>query len=433
MSSILNLSNSNALLSQLSGIAQDLGIDTWQLQTGSYNGQPFFVTSTLSGLNSKYNPAAGLYSSTLNLIGSPLGGTNGQGSNYNLPYGTNTTSTGISDYGERKIAWYSFPNNYDGWETQGWKGETFTIQGIIWGAAYTTALNNILNSFLNDVNVTGSDLHVLVHPIMGTIKNTILIKYRREHNPNLSRACLYEFVFRTNKPIGIVTSASSGFYSKLNNAISSIISMASAINNTWGDINSLATNFGSAGNTRSVQQNLTTAQTSITTTLNNTVYLVKQMVNNLAPSNYVNVQLNNYTTTTPSESPEIYYWVTNMTPNDVYSLISYVNELVDDCVAVIETVNTNPIYNTISNLTAVQSYVADLGQTLLNTLYSNTKQYTVLNDTSLVNICFLNNLNFTNQVSTILLLNKDIIFNVEYIPKGTVLLLPISNTVQKVV
>ena len=65
ISSALNIANI---------IASELGLDSWQIQSGSYNGEIFHVvTSLLDTLNNEFNPAAGVLDAAKSAIGAVTG------------------------------------------------------------------------------------------------------------------------------------------------------------------------------------------------------------------------------------------------------------------------------------------------------------------------------------------------------------------------
>lgn len=411
-------------LAQAEAIANELGLNGWQIQTGSYNGVAFHVVpSILNKLNQDLNPATGAIDSTINLLG--IGSLSQN--NENLPYGTKAVSTGISDRTHRKLVIHRPPNNADIFEDMGWFGDTFSIQGILFGSAYSQALNNILNGFLNDPNSTNPNRNVLVHPILGRIENVMLVDMQRIHEPKMWRCCLYQFNFACTKPVAVLTQNISSTLNAINSTITGILTIITGLLNTWGDIQALKHVFGSAGNTTTVEQALKNSQTSVINTCNTNVSITQFMVNNLKPIGYNNVQLSKTPTFSITGLTQLYYFTSNMTPTDVNTLLTYSDNSINACIATLEVINVNPIYNSITALINLQSQMNALALALLNSYYGSTKLYTTPYDTNLFDVCFLNNLNYNSQSSTILKLNHNIIPSANYIPKGIILTLPISN------
>lgn len=417
-------------LAQAEAIATELGLNNWQIQTGSYNGIAFHVVpSILNRLNQDLNPAAGAIDSTINLLG--IGSLSQN--NEKLPYGTNAVSTAISDETHRKLAIHRPPNSPDIFEDMGWFGDTFSIQGILYGAAYSQALNNILNGFLNDPNSTNPNRNVLVHPILGRIENVMLMSMRKIHDPKMWRCCLYQFNFISTKPVAVLTQNISSTLNAINSTITAILAIITGLLSTWGDIGILMHIFGSAGNTTTVQQSLKNSQASIQNTCNTNVSIAQFMVNNLKPSGYNNIQLSKTPTVPIPGLTQLYYFASNMTPTDVNTLLTYSNNSINACIAVLETINVNPIYDSITALINLQSQMNALALALLNSYYGSTKLYTTPYDTNLFDVCFLNNLNYSAQSNTILKLNHNIIPSANYIRKGTILTLPIATNPNTVV
>lgn len=412
------------LISQAQIIAQQLGINTWQIQTGSYNGVAFHVVpSVLAQLNKLLNPAAGIVDATQRLIGIGSLDTN----NTNLPYGTGAISLGITDSGTRKLKVHTLPNSNDVFEDLGWYGETITVTGILFGSAYSQALNNILNNFLNDSSVPAINRNVLVHPILGRMPNTYLQSYKRIHNPNMWRSCMYEFTFRTSVPLAQISNTTPTILSKLNQSISAILTIATALLNTWGTIKVISNSFGNAGNSNNIQLPLMNTQASIQETVNINLTVTKLLVNNLQPPGYTNVALINTVTTPVNNLPFINYFDANMTPSDVNTIIEFNNTSTNACIAVINQVNNNTIYDSITSLLSAQANINELAISLLNSFYGITKQFIVPYDIDMFNLCFINNLDYLTDASIIWSLNKGIITSNNYIPKGTNLLIPIGN------
>lgn len=414
------------VLSQVDALAQELGVNNWQLQPAKYNGVVFHVVRPLlDRLNNDLNPFAGVLDNAISAFG--IDPAANLGDNTNLPFGTSTVSTNIVDSGRAKMVVHEIPNGEDVFENLGWYGENITFLGIMWGSAYATALQNIQNAFFNPAAVPAStDKYVLVHPILGTIKNTRLMSYRRIHVSNKWRAVLYEFTFRTPKPVSQIQAKPVDTLSQIQTAIGAILSISTTLLSAWGDIYAISLLFGNSGNQQTVIPQLQTDQQAIQTTVNENIVVTKLMVDNLKPAGFNSIQLDN-TPTQPTSNQYFQYFKTNMTPSDVNSLIETNNVTIQNCINTLNELNTTVFYDTITNLIELQSQVDLLAKALLTSFYGASTQYTVPYDTDIRNVCFNNNLDYATQSDTVWQLNKDKLSSSNFIPKGLVLTLPQPN------
>jgi len=417
------------VLSEADIIANELGINNWQLVQGSYNGIVFHVVkSTLGRLNDQLNPLAGVVDATTQLIGAQNLTANGFNDNTNLPYGTTTVSTAMTTIGSRKLVKHDLPNNGDVFEDMGWNGDIYVIQGIIFGAAYSQAQQNLMNVFVNDENAFPGEQNVLVHPLLGTIPGRVyLSNYKEVYNPNLWRSVMYEFVFNAQTPYASIKNYAANITSGINSAVSNVLSISTALLSTWGDITAIQTAFSTSGNTYTIDQALKDSQTSVNDCVNTSVTTAKLMVKNLQPAGYKNVGLTQTATTPTTEIPSYFYFINNMTPSDVNSILVNNNAIVQSTITTLQVLNDNVIYNSITNLLGMQAGLIDLANVLLNSFYGNLKQYTVPYDIDLFTLCLLNNLDYASQSDTIYMLNQSLIPSPNYIPKGTLLNIPIST------
>lgn len=417
------------VVQQAQQLANTLGVNNWQLQSGSYNGVTFHVVeSFLDTLNNTFNPAAGIVDATTSLIGVSTGNTTTQTDNNHLPYGTSAVSTGAFDSGQRKLAIFTPPNNYDVFEDQGWYGETYTMVGIIWGAAYSKALNNLLNVMFDDSTALPQNRNVLVHPVLGKIPGVVkLVNYERVYKSNLWRAVMYKFTFRSTKPFAKLNTGVPGLTGEIDNAVSSILTISTTLLNTWGTIQALQISFGSSGNTSNVQQVLQQSQKQVQSSVNVGLSVTKLLVNNLKPVNYNNNSLNNTPTQTINDPQLLNFFRTNITPGTINSILFLNNDSINDCINTINQINDNTLYSTISLLQAFQTSINQLASQLINSYYGKIQEYEVPYTTSLFNICFLKSLNFASQSALILQLNSNKLFNINSIKKGTILTLPING------
>lgn len=423
-----SLNGAFGVLSEADIIANELGVNKWQLTQGSYNGVVFHVVkSTLSRLNDTLNPAAGIVDSTMQLIGAPTSA-NGFSDNSNLPYGTTTVSTAMTTMAKRKLAIRDLPNNQDVFEDMGWNGDIHIIQGIIFGASYSQAHQNIMNVFVNDDNAYIGQKNVLVHPILGTIPTRVYLEtYKEISNPNLWRSVMYEFVFRAAAPYATIKSYTNTITSGINSAISSVLAISTTLLSTWGDIYAIQTSYATSGNTYTIEQALADSQASVDDCVNTSVTTAKLMVNNLKPNGYNNTSLSQTTTTPTTEIPSYFYFINNMTPSDVNSILVNNNAIVQGTIETLQVLNDNVIYDSITNLLGLQAALIDLANVLLNSYYGNLKQYVTPYDMDLFTLCFLNNLDYATQSTTVYTLNQALIPSANYIPKNVTLNIPVSS------
>ena len=161
-------------------------------------------------------------------------------------------------------------------------------------------------------------------------------------------------------------------------------------------------------------------------TVNTSLVVTKLLVSNLKPAGFNSVPLNNTITTPTNDIPSLYYFNSNMTPTDVNTILTFNNANIESCMTILNQINVNAIYDSITSLIALQSQMNKLSLSLLNGFYGTTKQFIVPYDSNLFDICFLNNLDYFSQSNSILQLNKSVIFSTNYIAKNTPLILPIS-------
>jgi hypothetical protein len=421
-----------SVFAQAEQIAQELGIDTWQLQAGTYNGETFHVVRNIfDQLNHDLNPAAGIIDAATSLVGAFNNNITSDNAtlylNNNLPYGTSATSLGIVDSGRMKTIVMTPPNSPDVFQENGAYGNVITIQVLLWGPAYGKAYNNIFNKFLNPL-LAGDQAYVLNHPVLGRIEDTHLLGYTTVHNPKAWRSCLCNFTFRTAKPVSQLTNSSPTVPVQLNTIITSLLTITGDLLNTWGTVSTIAKSFTqSGGNQLNNNQLLRQGQTSIQSTVNVNLTVAQLLVSNLKPPSYNNVRLNNVKTTSVTHIPAIFYFDSNMSPTDVNSIIQLNANAIDETIAILLQVNVSNIFDTINNLKAIQVNINNLGIALLNSFYGNTKTYTVPYDSDLFTICFNNKLDFASNASIIYQLNKNKIISTNYIKKNVQLLLPVSN------
>lgn len=440
-------------------IASVLGLNNWQLNPGSYNGCKFHLITSgiLSNLN-QYNPAAGAISqisgllSRANLIGGVLPATND-----NLPYGTSTVAKNITDVGSRKYARHRLPNsNYNVLEDLGWDGEVIKCVGIMFGSSSVQANNNLFNVMINPSSVPITNRNVLVHPVLGTIQNVLLIGYKRIHASEYYKAIAYEFTFETSSPILAQTTPLSAL-SQIATAFNAISSIYTAINQT---IN-LATILYKAGNTiinSYFQTNYNNAMINAATL----VGVAKLIYVNLTPSSFtsptlealntstVNLSIGSTTATTgitntvgTANSSQItntpYTGVVNVNltaynvafntglTNGVSQVVTLFAQSVQNTINTInESAQGSAFQSVIANLEAAVVALNNIAQAVLANLTENTTTITTKTTTSLEEIFAQYNINFQllKSIQQVLSLNQGSFNSVNFIPAGTKVVLP---------
>lgn len=240
------VSNFNSALNDIQFLASVLGLDNWDMQPGSYNGVVFHmaITSPLGNLN-QYNPLAGPVSAATNYYqndnanitgtSSSSGNASSQTNNSNLPYGTITVASSMTDNLKRKLVRHPTPNLAgDILEDLGWEGEVIRGTGIIFGADYYTAYYNIFNYFINDNLPLPRDKNVLIHPIKGRIEGVFLNEINITHSSETWRALRFDFTFQCTLP---------NVPQAPNNTLEQLLSQyLSEVQGIYGGLNSLITN-----------------------------------------------------------------------------------------------------------------------------------------------------------------------------------------------
>ena len=442
-----------------SSIASVLGLNNWQMYPGSYNGVKFHLITSgpLDNLN-RFNPAAGAISaisgllSKANLIGNVLPNTND-----NLPYGTSTVSKSVTDIGTRKYVRHRLPNsNTNVLEDLGWDGETIKCVGIMFGSSALEANNNLFNVMINPTSVSPQNRNVLVHPILGQISDVLLVSYKRLHSSEAYKAIAYEFTFETSSPV-LAQKTSVSVLSQIASAFNAVISIYSAINQSINLATILYTRGGAIVN-NDFQTNHNNAMINSATLIG-----VTQLIyHNLTPASFINPTLealdtstvnlsigsnqnttgisnntptasSSQTTSTPytgvvSVSLSAYNGAFNTgTPNGVSKMVTLYAQSVQNTIDSINRAGQSSVFQSvIANLEAAVVSLNNVAQAVLYNLLENTTRVTVQSTTSLEEIFAQYNIDFTNEtnIKQVLSLNPGIFNSVNFIPAGTLVVLP---------
>lgn len=420
------------LASIASEIAQDLGLDNWSISPASYNGVAFQVfTSLPQSLN-------------------PLRGTTVQGYNANpqtapLPLFTNAGVYNVQDRARRRLVIHDIPNR-DGtfMEDQGWEGETYTMMSILFGINYQPVLSNIRNYFTNDASVSNptANLNVLVHPIYGTIRNVKLSEMTSLHSYDKWRAVVLRLTFIADNQIGTFPVADSSLASQIfqySTAIYSLlteigaaIQLSTVLYNRIGTIFDSPTMLTSKVDTESTGETnnpvlrsdilaLNTANQALQQLFSSSIKLLYQY---LKPLGYNDPYLNGLTINYDL-LPTLLRYATLLTQDEVNSLVSYYADQTASLIQQYADVGISTVFY--KKLLIFNNAVATLsgfGKTLLNAQDNLIYTYTTPYDMSLRRALFLNGFAIPQMDMTdILLLNRDAIGSVNFIPKGTALTL----------
>jgi len=448
-------------------VASVLGLNNWQLNPGSYNGCKFhLITSGILDNLERFNPAAGAISavsgllSRANLIGGIVPATNDS-----LPYGTSTVSKNITDTGSKKYVRHRLPNsNFNVLEDLGWDGEIIKCVGIMFGSSALEANNNLFNVMINPSSVLPFNRNVLVHPVLGTINDVLLISYKRIHSSEYWKAITYEFTFETSSPILAQTSPLSAL-SQIAAAFNAISTIYTAINQSINLATILYTRGGAIVNSY-FQTNYNNSKINAATF----VGVAKLIYENLTPPGFVNPTLEALNTSTVNlsigsttaltgitnttgtlnsnqQTVNPYTGVVNINltaynaafntglPNGVSQVVTLFAQNVQNTINIInqsDQLSGSPLtqgsvfQDVVANLEAAVVALNNVAQSVLYNLLENTTKITVKTTTSLEEIFAQYNMNFeiVANIQQVLSLNPGIFNSVNLIPAGTQVVLP---------
>ena len=397
-------------LNKIAATAQILGVNEWNLKTGSYNGEVFFLSQSIIDKINVYNPAAGVIDSVSSLFGKTEEG------NTKLGYGTMIKTTDMSDKGKAKVQVFSLPNNKDVFEDMGWHGETISLTCVIAGPNYEKANRNFFFKAMNPeyagVDKTGKTLkYVLVHPVWGRIENVRLMEYERIYKGSLWRANAWKLTFRTAEPLFKMFELPVTNYDFVKQKAANILAIAQSILGTYGAV-ILATKLISN----------TVTRISLESSANNAIAGVPKLITNFVPD-IVDEDIISPSYNSDYVLPQMNYF-DSMSPSDVNSLVSLVATEIDVSIEILESENSNLFYPLITNLQSITSDFGSLASSVMDSYNGSSKEYLVPYDMSMFILCGQNNLNYNDFSSVIFNLNVGIIYSYNYIPKGLTLTIP---------
>lgn len=408
------------------------GLGNWQLTTASYNGVNFMVA--VPGLfNTNQIPFSGAYNALEALTGSA-----------DLPYGTSLGTYYVSDDIKRKLVVHPIPGYTGNFiEDMGWEGERFTLEAIFFGIGYQVLLETALVAMLNvNKTVPSESLNVLVHPVRGVINNCWLSSYRITHASTLTHACRLTLNFIADEvPTTANTSLSS--YAQLYQKIQEI---ASIVGNVSGALNAASFFFSGSqftenasyfynGSPRGEASNLNPLVRQQIDTLNtlnadtNQIYLscVAVAYQYLKPAGFSDFYLDSLQINL-NLLPELFRYVQILTDSEITALVSFYIGVVDALITQYSTYNLDTIFpDVINRYKQTVVLLTQFCQLLLQLDESQTLTYIVPTTMSLRQVLFNLDIDFNQDLTQLLVNNRDVLISTNYIPAGTVLKIRGSN------
>jgi prophage DNA circulation protein len=225
----------------LTGLANSLGIDGWQLVNGKYNGCTFchFTSIPLLENNPLYASANNLVSSVNQTFGKNIlkqKDPNGFGNLFDTTIGLLQMTSEYKPQIVIKPLPYGVKVNTEDLGTAGYEFK-FTI--IVVGTDYKKALDNIERAIKSPPS--GDTYLQLVHPEYGIINGiTRCTAFRRISTINIWRGATAELVFRSEES-NITGNATTDWLQSITNSILSVLSAISAISATLLELNTMLT------------------------------------------------------------------------------------------------------------------------------------------------------------------------------------------------
>ena len=433
----------NNTVSNIAQLAQQLGLDTWQLQTGKYHNWVFHtVDTTLDIISKNFNPVNGLAGAVTSTVGSFSGNNGGINTGFatqqDPPYGTNTQSMRSVNSSRKKYVINHLPNGKDNVQYLGFNGEDFEFDVMVWGISYDTIIRNIQQVYVSDTTAyqtLGNDFRTLYHPIYGKVPNCHFLNYEVTYTSQAWRAAIVKLYFHSEQPIsGNNPYNQSTLTTQIASFVRNILNLTFILNNGWSQVEALLNSFGGGGGTTNAGgsnptnvgnlsgiTNVLSARTNVLNTNATAVSIAQILIANLGPSGYSNQQLNQ---AQGVGNNELNYYQTHFSPNDINNLLSYFASNVNQTIASVNAIGGNQYYDSINNLNSLLSSINQLSQNLLNSYYGNVTSYTVPIDMTLYEVCANNSINFNSALDKIVQLNKGILYWMTKIKSGTIILLP---------
>ena len=236
----------SSLLNTANELAQQLGLDTWQLQQGKYHGFVFHtINTTLDIINKNFNPLDALGSSLTNVAGQ-FSATDGFGPDRNaFPYGTNIQAMNTDNAPRKKYVINRLPNGRDNIQYLGYSGEDINFNILLWGMSYDSIIRQLQAVYLNDKQYIGKpDFRKLYHPIYGVIPDCHFLEYKITYMSEKWRASIITLYFHSEQPI---STSNISVNPTLSSQITSILNTINSLNNTWNNVTYLLGTVGNLG------------------------------------------------------------------------------------------------------------------------------------------------------------------------------------------
>lgn len=417
---IVNFEQDAGLLSDI------LGINTWQLQTASFNGVSFFIVPASW---ESYNPFQTITKTATNYLAP-----NESDPNQNLAADTKTSMQNIRDFRSKKLSIRRMPN-FDGYfiRDNGADGIGYEMVCLIVGSDYLTGLQNIQNT-VNDQNGKG---FTFVHPVYGPLSGCYISTFTTLFQSSKWRAATFTMrIMQTGSVSGLpVTPSAKTIAGNVLNIITDSI-------NDFGLIGAeilLAQGF--LGRMGIIQYGGQTVQQSPSVRaqqLSDAIYSNQAKLQ--AATTVVYQQLakdklgvTNYTymnTPVDYNNLPVMFRYSKVRTEQFGDLLQYYADSIAETYQLYQIYGVDSIWS--DNITALRSSLVQLDTFLASVVakIDNTyKAYTLPADYSVRQIFFYNGLDFNNWnlVQTFLEQNKNIIQDFNVIKRNTTVTLPVRN------
>ena len=420
----------------------------WDLQNANYNGVNFYIINKIGTVsNSLVNNAINTINGIESIFNSPIDPSL-YPLNSSLPIDTNLFLKKVQDKISRKlIVHQNINSDYNTIEDMGFGPETFSIMGILSGNDYYQAYNLIYDYFLarrgdsTFANIPSNYQYVLTHPVRGRIPNTYLNDFKVVHSYSKFKAIIFNATFVSSTITSSTTTYNANYINTLSQNLSAVINGVNAVTSAVVEsqllLNSLVGLFSSQPQKQILKSTILPNITNSTIPLANATATL--MYNNLSPNGFTNYYFKNQTidyTVTPALVP----YANGISINSINNLISVYQAQVEANITAINNLNynaTNPNqpynYSVIFNdlivaLKAIYASILTLGESYAQTNKNAYFTYVVPYIMSIRLLCFLNKINFNDSsvLINIYNLNSSIIQDVNFIPAGSLIIIPVS-------
>ncbi len=421
------MSNFVVNFEQDAGLISDiLGINTWQLQTASFNGVSFFIVPASW---ESYNPFQTITKTATNYLAP-----NEADPNQNLAADTKLALRNIRDFRSKKLSIRRMPN-FNGYfiRDNGADGIGYEMVCLIVGSDYLTGLQNIQNT-VNDQSGSG---FVFVHPVYGSLQNCYISNFTTLFQSTEWRAATFTMrIMQSGSISGLpVTPTAKSIAGNVLNVITASINDLGRIG---ADIELAQGFLGRMGlvsyGGQTVQQSpavraqqLSDAVKSNQAKLQAATTIVYQQLakDKLGVTNYTYMNASiDY-----SNLPAMFRY-SKVRTEQFSDLLQYYADSINETYQLYQRYGVDSIWS--DNITALRSSLVQLDTFLASIVakIDNTyKVYTLPADYSVRQVFFYNGLDFNNWnlIQTFFEQNKNIIQDFNIIKRNTSVTLPISN------